>query len=371
MGLGLGLLDILGHGGFEYFDHAVAFGLVKAQLRQAGGKMLGQVGLDVDHVAIWVVDDQAAGVEMHLAADTAGQERIGPAVFAIADDGMADRRHVDAQLVGAACERLELNPGGAVAGPVDHPVAAARGLAFAAFVDHHLFTAGAGLLAQRQVDQALLDIRHADHQRPIDLACGAARKPLGEIGSAARRAGDQEDARGILVEPVDQPRARAIRRIGIEQAIDVLERAAAALRGKARRLVKHDRGAVLGDHHRIRQCQLFFGQRLALAGLALGCVAAGGDADDLSRRNTVGHIGALAIDPDLSGPSPAADRGKADLRQVALEPAVQPDAVIVMLDGELADGIRRNEAAGGHANVLARARPASNPATPPASEREA
>ena len=151
----------------------------------------------------------------------------------------------------------------------------------------------------------------------------------------------------------------------------MLERAAAALRGKARGFVEYDRGAVLGDDHRIRQCQLFFGQRLALAGLALGCVAAGGDADDLPCSDPIGHIGALAVDPDLSGPRPAADRGKADLRQVALEPAVQPDAVIVMLDGELANGVRRNEAAGGHANVLARARPASNPATPPASEREA
>ena len=116
---------------------------------------------------------------------------------------------------------------------------------------------------------------------------------------------------------------------------------------------------------------MFFGERLTFTRLTLWRVAAGGDADYLTGSNPVGHIGALAIEPDLSGAGPAADRGKADLRQVAFEPAVQPDPVIVMLNGELANGIRRNEAARCHANVLARARPASKPATPPASEREA
>ena len=41
---------------------------------------------------------------------------------------MADRRHVRAQLVRAAGQRLQLDPGGAVAGAVDHPPAGlARG----------------------------------------------------------------------------------------------------------------------------------------------------------------------------------------------------------------------------------------------------
>jgi hypothetical protein len=66
-----------------------------------------------------MVDDQAARVEVHLAADRAGQERLLPAVLAVADDRVADRRHVDAQLVGAAGQRLQLDPGGAVAGAVD------------------------------------------------------------------------------------------------------------------------------------------------------------------------------------------------------------------------------------------------------------
>ena len=77
-----------------------------------------------------MIDADAARVEVHLAADPAGQERRRAAIFAVADDRMADRRHVDAQLVGAAGERLQLDPGGAVAGALDHAVAGARGLPF-------------------------------------------------------------------------------------------------------------------------------------------------------------------------------------------------------------------------------------------------
>ena len=71
MGLGLGFLDVLGHCGFDHFDFAIALALVKAQLFETGRKMLGQVGFHVDHVAIGMVDDQAARVEVHLAADAA------------------------------------------------------------------------------------------------------------------------------------------------------------------------------------------------------------------------------------------------------------------------------------------------------------
>ena len=72
------------------------------------------------------VDLEAPRVEVKLAADPAGQERFGPAIFGVADDRMADRRHVRAQLVRAAGQRLQLDPGGAVAGAVDHPPAGLR-----------------------------------------------------------------------------------------------------------------------------------------------------------------------------------------------------------------------------------------------------
>ncbi len=372
MGLGGGLLRLLVRLGLgQHQFHRIAIGLVEAQLRQACREMLGQVGAHVDQVAVRMVDHQPAGVEVHLAADAARKERIGPAVLAVADDRVADRRHVDAQLVGPPGQRLQLDPAGTVPGAVDHAIAAARGLAFARLVDHHLFAAGARLLGQRQVDHPVADLRHADHQRPIDLARGTARKALGKERRAARSAGDQQDARGILVEPVDQPWARAVLRIGIEQPVDMGIGPAAALGGKARRLVEHDRGAVLGNDHAFGQRQLLRGQRLPGPRLLFGAFAAGGNAQHLARAQPVGHIGAFAVHPDLPGPGPAADRGKADLRQVPLEPAIEPDPVIVGRNGELADAVGRNGAPRGHARVLARASPPTSPATPPASETAA
>ena len=112
--------------------------------------------------------------------------------------------------------------------------------------------------------------------------------------------------------------------------------AGAALRGKPRFLVEHDGGPVPVDHHGLGAVQLLLGQFLARHGAsALGRDPAGGDAQHLPRDQPVSRICALAIDADLPGTRPAADGGETDLRQVALEPAVQPHVVIILLDGEL------------------------------------
>ena len=137
----------------------------------------------------------------------------------------------------------ELDPGGAVAGAVDHAVAGRGRLA---------------VLARRRASSrrrcpaawraaasisAVVDVGHADDQRPVDLLRRAAREALGEERRAARGAGDQQDARGVLVEPVDQARARLVSPCeGVEQAVDMAVRAGAALGGEAGRLVEHDRG---------------------------------------------------------------------------------------------------------------------------------
>src|SRR6185369_4627970 len=147
LGMGLGR----GFPGFLLVDlgrigQLGAVGLVEAQLGHRVGEVLGQFGGDVQRGAVRVLDDQAAGMKVHLAADRAGEECRLAAVFAVAHDGVADRRHVDAQLVGAAGQRLEFHPGGAVARAVKHAIAGAGGLALSAFVDHHLLAAGARLL---------------------------------------------------------------------------------------------------------------------------------------------------------------------------------------------------------------------------------
>src|SRR3546814_16085246 len=71
---------------------------------------------------------------------------------------MADRRHVDAELVGAAGVGLKLDPGGTVAGAFNDAVAAAGGKAVR-LVDMHLLATCAGLLSKGQVDEAVLHLR--------------------------------------------------------------------------------------------------------------------------------------------------------------------------------------------------------------------
>ena len=280
-------------------------------------------------------------MEVHLAADRAGKKRILTAILAVADDGMADCRHVDAQLVGAARHRFQLDPRRTLACAVDHTVTR-LGRRAVFLVDMHLLAAGARLLGERGVDHTFGQLRFADDQRPIDLARRVAGEALGETRRGSGRAGDQQHARGVLVEPVDEARTGCalVRHKGVEQPVDMLRRLAAALRGEAGRLVEHDGRGRLADHHVARLGDLF-GRQCAGAGRGFarrGCIlATGGNSQHLSGFEAVFRLGALAIDPDLPGPRPARDGGKADLRQIALEPAVQPDAVVILADGELAD----------------------------------
>ncbi len=83
---------------------------IEAERVERRGKMRRGFDGDIDFFAIWSVDPEAAGVEMELATDAAGQEGVAPAIFAITDDWVADRRHMDAQLVCAAGKRLQLDP---------------------------------------------------------------------------------------------------------------------------------------------------------------------------------------------------------------------------------------------------------------------
>src|SRR3546814_7069906 len=78
-----------------------------------------------------------------------------------------------AKLMGAAGQRLQLDPRRAVARALDDPVARLRGQPL--IVDVHLLAARPGLLGKRQVDLALRDVGHADDDRPIGLARAAIR----------------------------------------------------------------------------------------------------------------------------------------------------------------------------------------------------
>src|SRR3546814_12775338 len=72
-----------------------------------------------------------------------------PTIFASAHGRMPHRRHMDAQLVCAPSQRLEFDPGGAIARAFDHAVARFGGLAVF-LVDMHLLAATARLLGDRK-----------------------------------------------------------------------------------------------------------------------------------------------------------------------------------------------------------------------------
>ena len=148
--------------------------------------MRGKLGGDVQRRAIGVVDNQAARVQVHLAADAAGQKRRRPPIFAIANNRMANRRHMDAQLMGSPGQRLQFNPCRRIARALQHPIAGARGGAMFGMIDKHLLAAGAGLLGKGQVDLTGIKIGNPRHQRPIYLARRTSSETDGEIG---RRAG--------------------------------------------------------------------------------------------------------------------------------------------------------------------------------------
>ena len=84
-------------------DQHLAEREVEAEGLHRLGEMVGQLGLDVELAAIGMIDADAAGMEVHLAADPAGQERFLQAIFAVADDRVADRGAMEAELVGPVC----------------------------------------------------------------------------------------------------------------------------------------------------------------------------------------------------------------------------------------------------------------------------
>ena len=265
----------------------------------------------------------------------------------------------------AAGQRLQFEPGGFLAHRIDDAVLGLGRLA-ALVVDMHLLAARTGLLGERRLDHAFLHIGYADHQRPVDLLGAAAREALGEIGRAARRARHQQYAAGILVEPVHEARARLVLAfdIGVEQAVDMVERVGPALRRKARWLVDHQRALGLLDQHGLGLLDLG-GLELALGlGLLVRRIAARGHANLLSLGQPVVGLHPLAVDAHLPGARPFADRAETDLRQVPLEPAIDANPVIVGVHGEAAYFV-----GGFHPAILITPSPTISPVMPMAIDR--
>ncbi len=169
-------------------------------------------------------------------------------IFGIADDGVIDMRHVRAQLMGPPGDRLQRYPGQLLRRGFHHCVIG-HGVARALVAmrgDAHDGIVLALFLGEIGRDAALLRLRHAGDQRPVDLARRTMAERSGQRGRGETRLRDQEAARRLLVEPVHQARLLPL---GIahrlQHLVDMPRGAGAALHRKPRGLVQHHDVGVL------------------------------------------------------------------------------------------------------------------------------
>src|ERR1700730_797394 len=127
------------------------------------------------------------------------------AIFAVADYWRAKRGAMGAQLMGPPGERQQSEPACPVAGTVDHPVIGDGILAFLVGLDV-LAATRAGAFRERQIDPALWQLRQADNGRPIGLARRVLATRAGEAFTRGCGTRDNQNPRGLFVEPLHQAR---------------------------------------------------------------------------------------------------------------------------------------------------------------------
>ena len=173
-------------------------------------------------------------------------------IFGVADDGVIDMRHMRAQLMRPPGHRLQRHPGEFLRRGFHHRVVRHRmaGALVAVLGDAHDGVFLVLFLGEIGRDAALLRLRHAGNQRPVDFSRRAFAERARELGGGEARLGDQQTARGILVEPMHQARLLAL---GVahhfQHAVDMAHGAGAALHGEAGRLVQHHHVGVLEQDH--------------------------------------------------------------------------------------------------------------------------
>ncbi len=238
-------------------------------------------------------------------------------------------------------QRREFQPGRAPSRRIERTELGdrVRGVRLVAAGERDALAARAGALGERRVDPTLARPRHAHGHRPIGLLGVARAERRGEPARSPGRAREQQHAGGVAVEPVHQPRPlvrpEAQR---IEQRIEALHDPGPALHRQAERLVEHEHAGVTVEHQaleilrvaRIDPERSFRSRRIELAERR--------DADALPRREAGAGLGAPAVHAHLPGAQQLGERAMGEAREMAAEPAVQPDFRLVLGDGSGLDG---------------------------------
>ena len=214
-----------------------------------------QVGFDSQGAAGGMRQNESPGVQVKIAGQAfdqcgEGHVLVGFLVFLVAQDGGLDGDAVDAELVGAAGERLQFEPGQLAGGVVEGLVVGdgAGAVGVVAVGGGGAFAAGAADAFQGQVDAALDRDGAAGDDGPVGFLDVAAAEEGGELAGGAGGAGEQQDAGGVAVEAVDEAGAvfgaEAQR---VEHGVEVAGDAGAALDGQAVGLVDREDVVVLVD----------------------------------------------------------------------------------------------------------------------------
>ncbi len=256
--------------------------------------------------------------------------------------------------MGAPGDRPHRQPREARRDLVDHGVQGQRmlGVGVAVLRHAHAFDVGASrplcrpvraavvahplALGEEHRDAPLSRLRHALDQRPVDLLRLARAEDLAEVGRHLARLGEQQHARRVAVEPVDEHRPRPVlARERLQHAVDVPLRSRAALHREPVRLVEHDDVAVLVEGHRPDRPGVLGARGLA-RGRGYGRQPQRGHAHRLADFEAGRDFGALSVNPHLAL---ADDLVEVRLRQVgkaATKPTVEAHPGLVLAD--LVDG---------------------------------
>jgi hypothetical protein len=299
----------------------------------------GDWGGHINGAALGVRKRHPAGMQVQLLRHAVGHLG-GVAIFSVADDRMADQRHVRAQLVLAAGDGLQADPGHRRRGLVDDGIVRNRALRPVVVrvvgLVHALFACPAAL-DQRLVDLALFGLRHAVDQRPIDLAHRARLKQFSERCRHLAGLGNHQDAGCVPVQPVHQPwPVIHLCRQPHQQPVHVARGARSALHRKPGRLVQHVEVLVLEQDQRLEIRLVGCTERLRLGvfapGFRLVIEVQRRHPDHLARFKPRVGLHPRTIHPHLAGAQQLRQLAVTERREMHLEPAVQPHALFSALD---------------------------------------
>ncbi len=243
-----------------------------------------------------------------------------------------------AQLVGAPRQRHQFQPSGLFIHFVNHAVQRHGGLAVL-FIDAHGFAAEFPRRFQQfGGDPPLFDFRRSEHQSPVNLFGFARTESVGQLGGRGGRAPQNQNAAGVLVQPVNQTGIFILVETQCRQhPVQMPRHPRSALNGQPRGFVQNQNVVILVNHQTLDESGVFVADLHGVAARFGRChrrpfFRQRRHAHDLSRGHALRRFGALAVHLDLLGAQQLLQLPLRHLRVMPPEPPVQTDDAVVFAD---------------------------------------